>query len=140
MASLCLISGTWCELCLFSSVPEPYGGALIVGQESITYHNGGNYIPIAPPAIKVRLLPLPTPTPPAVLLRCLLFQGQKCLLIVDGLSPLSAAVLTDCCQCLDSTQLESSEPNFVDRKVVDLQAGLQYPNCTFLKYQDALQR
>lgn len=37
----------------FFSVPEPFGGALIIGQESITYHKGDNFIPIAPPAIKV---------------------------------------------------------------------------------------
>ncbi|ESO97964.1 hypothetical protein LOTGIDRAFT_209160 [Lottia gigantea] len=40
------------EACMVISVPEPFGGALIVGQESITYHKGDNYIPIAPPAIK----------------------------------------------------------------------------------------
>ena len=35
-------------------VPEPFCGALIIGQESITYHKGGdNYIAIAPPMIKV---------------------------------------------------------------------------------------
>ena len=34
-------------------VPEPFGGALIIGQESITYHNGLNYVTIAPPIIKV---------------------------------------------------------------------------------------
>ena len=35
------------------SVPEPFGGVVIIGQESITYHNGDNYIAIAPPQIKV---------------------------------------------------------------------------------------
>ncbi len=40
--------------CLFScSVPEPFGGAIIIGQESITYHNGDKYLAIAPPTIKV---------------------------------------------------------------------------------------
>lgn len=34
-------------------VPEPLGGALIIGQESITYHKGANYHAIAPPALKV---------------------------------------------------------------------------------------
>ena len=34
-------------------VPEPYGGALIVGQESITYHKGDHYLAVAPPIIKV---------------------------------------------------------------------------------------
>ena len=37
-------------------VPEPYGGALIIGQESITYHKGDQFIPIAPPAIKVNIV------------------------------------------------------------------------------------
>ncbi|KAL5007237.1 hypothetical protein ScPMuIL_016043 [Solemya velum] len=40
------------EACMVIAVPEPYGGALIIGQESITYHKGDNFIPIAPPAIK----------------------------------------------------------------------------------------
>ena len=38
------------------SVPEPLGGALIIGQESITYHNGSTYHAIAPPALKVCLV------------------------------------------------------------------------------------
>lgn len=53
-----VISGFWnCKFNkkkLFVSVPEPFGGALIIGQESITYHKGDNFIPIAPPAIKVK--------------------------------------------------------------------------------------
>ncbi|KAL3841910.1 hypothetical protein ACJMK2_019999 [Sinanodonta woodiana] len=40
------------EACMVIEVPEPFGGALIIGQESITYHKGDNFIPIAPPAIK----------------------------------------------------------------------------------------
>ncbi|XP_064634746.1 DNA damage-binding protein 1-like [Lineus longissimus] len=40
------------EACMVISVPEPHGGALIVGQESITYHKGDNYLAIAPPVIK----------------------------------------------------------------------------------------
>ncbi|CAH1785310.1 unnamed protein product [Owenia fusiformis] len=40
------------EACLVVAVPQPFGGALIVGQESITYHNGTNYKAIAPPIIK----------------------------------------------------------------------------------------
>lgn len=36
------------------AVPEPFGGAIIIGQESITYHNGDKYLAIAPPIIKVR--------------------------------------------------------------------------------------
>jgi len=42
----------WIE-CL---VPEPLGGALIIGQESITYHKGANYHAIAPPALKVSFI------------------------------------------------------------------------------------
>lgn len=34
-------------------VPEPFGGALIIGQESITYHKGDNYLAVAPAIIKV---------------------------------------------------------------------------------------
>uniref|UniRef100_A0AAQ5ZU09 DNA damage-binding protein 1 n=1 Tax=Amphiprion ocellaris TaxID=80972 RepID=A0AAQ5ZU09_AMPOC len=33
-------------------LPEPFGGAIIIGQESITYHNGDKYLAIAPPTIK----------------------------------------------------------------------------------------
>ncbi|XP_067655980.1 DNA damage-binding protein 1-like isoform X1 [Haliotis asinina] len=44
------------EACMVIAVPEPFGGALIVGQESITYHKGDNYIPVAPPAIKQNAL------------------------------------------------------------------------------------
>lgn len=39
--------------CYTILVPEPFGGALIVGQESITYHKGEDYKAIAPPSIKV---------------------------------------------------------------------------------------
>ena len=42
-------------------MPEPYGGALIIGQESITYHKGDQFIPIAPPAIKVNIFSSPEP-------------------------------------------------------------------------------
>lgn len=38
---------------LSPAVPEPFGGAIIIGQESITYHNGDKYLAIAPPIIKV---------------------------------------------------------------------------------------
>ena len=41
------------EASMLIAVPSPYGGALIVGQESITYHKGDQFIPIAPHAIKV---------------------------------------------------------------------------------------
>jgi hypothetical protein len=41
---------------LLLAVPEPHGGALIVGQESITYHKGDNYLAIAPPVIKVSIM------------------------------------------------------------------------------------
>ena len=39
---------------LFAAVPEPFCGALIVGQESITYHKGDSYLAVAPPIIKVK--------------------------------------------------------------------------------------
>ncbi|CAG0890331.1 unnamed protein product [Darwinula stevensoni] len=40
------------EASLVIPVPLPFGGALIVGEETITYHNGSSYIPVAPPVIK----------------------------------------------------------------------------------------
>lgn len=40
--------------CACVLVPEPFGGAIIIGQESITYHNGDKYLAIAPPTIKVK--------------------------------------------------------------------------------------
>eukprot|EP00795_Rhopilema_esculentum_P011588 gene11587-21825_t len=40
------------EACMVISVPSPVGGALIVGQESITYHKGDHYKAVAPPVIK----------------------------------------------------------------------------------------
>ncbi|XP_072033765.1 DNA damage-binding protein 1-like [Amphiura filiformis] len=44
------------EASMVISVPQPFGGALIVGQESITYHNGDKYVAIAPPVIKTSTL------------------------------------------------------------------------------------
>ena len=40
------------EACMVIAVPSPIEGALIVGQESITYHKGDTYLAVAPPAIK----------------------------------------------------------------------------------------
>ncbi|KAK3102365.1 hypothetical protein FSP39_010832 [Pinctada imbricata] len=40
------------EASMVIAVPEPFCGALIIGQESITYHKGDSFIPIAPAAIK----------------------------------------------------------------------------------------
>ena len=34
-------------------VPSPIEGALIIGQESITYHKGKTYLAVAPPLTKV---------------------------------------------------------------------------------------
>ncbi|KAF8774370.1 DNA damage-binding protein 1 like protein [Argiope bruennichi] len=34
------------------TVPEPFGGAIVIGQESITYYHGEKHIAIAPPLIK----------------------------------------------------------------------------------------
>jgi len=45
---------TLCDSDMFVAVPEPFCGALIVGQESITYHKGDSYLAVAPPIIKVR--------------------------------------------------------------------------------------
>nr|CAB3236585.1 DNA damage-binding protein 1 [Phallusia mammillata] len=40
------------EANMIISVPAPLNGVIIIGQESITYHNGNKYIPIAPPDVK----------------------------------------------------------------------------------------
>lgn len=40
------------EACMVVTVPSPIEGALIVGEESITYHKGETYLAVAPPAIK----------------------------------------------------------------------------------------
>ncbi|XP_062861263.1 DNA damage-binding protein 1 [Trichomycterus rosablanca] len=40
------------EASMVIPVPEPFGGAIIIGQESITYHNGDKYLAVAPPTIK----------------------------------------------------------------------------------------
>ncbi|KAK2168127.1 hypothetical protein LSH36_20g08004 [Paralvinella palmiformis] len=40
------------EANLIIAVPEPFYGALIIGQQSITYHRGEHYLAIAPPMIK----------------------------------------------------------------------------------------
>ncbi|XP_065222979.1 DNA damage-binding protein 1 [Planococcus citri] len=40
------------EASLIIPVPEPICGAVIVGQESILYHNGTTYVAVAPPVIK----------------------------------------------------------------------------------------
>jgi DNA damage-binding protein 1 len=34
-------------------VPTPLGGCIVIGQESIVYHDGNNYVAKAPPLIKV---------------------------------------------------------------------------------------
>lgn len=34
-------------------VPQPLGGAVVIGQESILYHNGTNFLAVAPAAMKV---------------------------------------------------------------------------------------
>lgn len=34
-------------------VPQPLGGVVIIGQESILYHNGSNFLAVAPAAMKV---------------------------------------------------------------------------------------
>lgn len=35
-------------------VPEPLCGAIIIGRESVLYHNGSFFIAISPPVIKVK--------------------------------------------------------------------------------------
>ena len=40
------------EASLLIPVPEPHGGVIIIGAESITYHNGNNHQTIAPPNLQ----------------------------------------------------------------------------------------
>jgi hypothetical protein len=35
-------------------VPQPLGGVVVIGQESILYHNGSKFLAVAPSAMKVR--------------------------------------------------------------------------------------
>lgn len=53
-----LFKGPWkqdnveSEASILIAVPEPFCGVVIIGQESITYHNGEKFIAIAPPMIR----------------------------------------------------------------------------------------
>ncbi|GBP22857.1 DNA damage-binding protein 1 [Eumeta japonica] len=40
------------EASLLIPVPSPLGGAIVIGQESIVYHDGQSYVAVAPPQIK----------------------------------------------------------------------------------------
>lgn len=40
------------EASMLIAVPKPFGGAIIVGQESICYHNGDRYQAVAPPLLQ----------------------------------------------------------------------------------------
>ena len=40
------------EASMVIPVPEPLCGAIIIGQESILYHDGSTYVAVAPPVIK----------------------------------------------------------------------------------------
>lgn len=40
------------EASMLIPVPSPLGGAIVIGQESIVYHDGTNYVAVAPPIIK----------------------------------------------------------------------------------------
>lgn len=41
------------EATMLIPVPSPIGGAIVIGQESVVYHDGSNYVAVAPPIIKV---------------------------------------------------------------------------------------
>lgn len=41
------------EASIIIPVPSPLGGAIIIGQESILYHDGIMHVVVAPPVIKV---------------------------------------------------------------------------------------
>lgn len=40
------------EATMLIPVPLPLGGAIVIGQESIVYHDGSSYVAVAPPIIK----------------------------------------------------------------------------------------
>lgn len=40
------------EATMLIPVPTPLGGAIVIGQESIVYHDGNSYVAVAPPIIK----------------------------------------------------------------------------------------
>jgi len=42
------------EASMIIPVPEPLCGAIIIGRESVLYHNGTSFIAISPPVIKVK--------------------------------------------------------------------------------------
>ncbi|KAI8425415.1 hypothetical protein MSG28_007162, partial [Choristoneura fumiferana] len=42
------------EASILIPVPSPLGGAIVIGQESIVYHDGQNYVAVAPPQIKLQ--------------------------------------------------------------------------------------
>lgn len=42
------------EATMLIPVPSPLGGAIVIGQESIVYHDGQSYVAVAPPIIKVK--------------------------------------------------------------------------------------
>jgi DNA damage-binding protein 1 len=44
------------EASMVIPVPEPLCGAIIIGQESILYHDGSTYVAVAPPVIKVGVI------------------------------------------------------------------------------------
>lgn len=41
------------EATMLIPVPSPLGGSIVIGQESIVYHDGNSYVAVAPPIIKV---------------------------------------------------------------------------------------
>ncbi|XP_050685105.1 DNA damage-binding protein 1 isoform X1 [Leptidea sinapis] len=41
------------EASILIPVPSPLGGAIVIGQESIVYHDGQSYVAVAPPQIKL---------------------------------------------------------------------------------------
>lgn len=41
------------EASILIPVPSPLGGAIVIGQESIVYHDGQSYVAVAPPQIKM---------------------------------------------------------------------------------------
>lgn len=47
------------EATMLIPVPSPTRGAIVIGQESIVYHDGTSYVAVAPAILKVMLHPFP---------------------------------------------------------------------------------
>ncbi|XP_022126160.1 DNA damage-binding protein 1 [Pieris rapae] len=72
------------EASILIPVPSPLGGAIVIGQESIVYHDGQSYVAVAPPQIKMTPINCYSPVGPAGL-RYLLgdIAGRLFMLVLE---------------------------------------------------------